>query len=79
MAVGQSSAAATAESEHIDRQERRPVRLRAYIPRPGGMTSDILILDLLAFLDLDRRHLPRHRRFDFAIVDAVRGAGAAGL
>jgi len=37
MGVGQSSAVATAESEHIDRQERRPVRLRAYIARPGGM------------------------------------------
>ena len=46
MGVGQSSAAATPEGERVDRQERRPVRLRAYIARAGGATSDILILDL---------------------------------
>lgn len=46
MGVGQGSAAAKLESERIDRQERRPVRLRAYIARAGGVTSDILILDL---------------------------------
>ena len=46
MGVGQSSAAMTPEGERVDRQERRPVRLRAYIAQAGGLTTDILILDL---------------------------------
>ena len=33
--------------------------------------------NLFALRNLDRGHLPRHRRLDLAVVDAVRSAGAA--
>jgi PilZ domain len=46
MGAGQGSAAVKLDSERLDRGERRPVRLRAYIARAGGATSEILMLDL---------------------------------
>lgn len=46
MGVGRGSAAVTLEGDRADRGERRQVRLRAYIVRPGGQTFEIVILDL---------------------------------
>jgi len=47
MGARRGSAAAKVENERIARSERRrSVRLRAYIARPDGTTSEILMLDL---------------------------------